>query len=505
MKIRTKFLLLICFIILSFTAIVVFDLLYSNEIAKLILLKDQGYNAITNLYTLNIETRGLLYSQSLDLAFREWKNNAVMHREAINNFLNSEYLLVLVQKNHKIAASFRLTLDNWNYIQAELEQIREKIDSNFSDELENSMGIYFIMEQRAGDMDVLTTCNLTDGVVQYLTGAILDYFTTINQEINTEAGRIETIYAMIKYVMIGCLIVVILAVFYFFLRSFSSRLQKMESILKSVSERDFSQDFNITGKDEIAGFAEYIRLSVHNLKDIFSKIKIHSNRTSALSSSVTSELSNSSKSLDHITDNIKSIKNDFENLNNNITTSSRSSTEIQQNLNLLSEQMQTQATTIVESSASIEEIIASINNISKVVQARRDSALNLIDEIRSRDVDMIETDVKIQDIHKNMEKIQEVISIINGIAGQINLLSLNAAIEAAHAGDSGKGFAIVADEIRKLAESTNSNSKQIGSYVSQITNMIQETSEVSNKSLAANKTTVDEVVRFAQLFEEISG
>jgi hypothetical protein len=141
-----------------------------------------------------------------------------------------------------------------------------------------------------------------------------------------------------------------------------------------------------------------------------------------------------------------------------------------------------QSAALEESSAAIEEMIASISNSSRVSEAKQRAVEELVSAARQGETDMESTVEAIAEITRSVEGIWEMIEVINGVASKTNLLSMNASIEAAHAGDAGKGFSVVASEIRRLAEATAENAKRISSTLRTVADQMGSTSRITQST-----------------------
>ena len=162
-----------------------------------------------------------------------------------------------------------------------------------------------------------------------------------------------------------------------------------------------------------------------------------------------------------------------------------------------------QALSVEESSKKTGHMVNSLKRVSEISRKEQDSIGRLLDvAVRAKEA-MQDTKQSVQGISQLIEGISSAIQIISSIAANTNLLSMNAAIEAAHAGDAGKGFAVVADEIRRLSESTRENSVSISRTLQNIIAGITLTARQSDETDKCIGEMVHELNTFAGVINEI--
>jgi len=176
---------------------------------------------------------------------------------------------------------------------------------------------------------------------------------------------------------------------------------------------------------------------------------------------------------------------------------------VQEKLSLLQDRSAGQFAAIEQSAAAVEQMIAMLSNASSIASGKRTQIEQLAAKAAQGEKDMEATVAAIDTISEGVQSIKELISIIHDIADETNLLAMNAAIQAAHAGAAGKSFAVVAAEVRKLAENTGGNANRISSSLGSILGRIRDSNGMTTRTGAGMKEISTDVAAMTSEMEHL--
>jgi methyl-accepting chemotaxis protein len=324
--------------------------------------------------------------------------------------------------------------------------------------------------------------------------------TMYTSEIKDSASPIfnKTLITVMISLVLGAVVTILI------IRSIVIPLRRLVGSTLAISEGDLTHEIEVKGKDEIAELAHSFKNMTDNLKQIITQVDMNTEQVAAAAEELTASADETTIATKQVASSIQEVASGAESQTVGIEKTVSTMKEITHGMDTMTTnfiQVNTLTQQAVrhaeEGGESVQHTVAQMNEIHRQVES---------------------SDVIIKSLYDRSKQVNEIIGVISDIANQTNLLALNAAIEAARAGEQGKGFAVVADEVRKLADQSQSSASQIAELIRAIqedTEKSVETMQLATKSvqdgiLVSNKTIekFDEILNgvrvMAPQIEEVS-
>ncbi len=261
----------------------------------------------------------------------------------------------------------------------------------------------------------------------------------------------------------------IVLVSFFGISTIISGIKVIHSHLKKLEQLNFSEELVLEGKNEISDIANSVNIVTQEVSKVLETINATSMENLAISEELT-------RSADIVGTNIGksgAIVND----------TATNTLHIQDEIVMY-----------VENAKQTKEDVIHAN---QRLDLARDEIISLTHKVQETSEVEIELTQKIETLSHEAEQVKNILNVISDIADQTNLLALNAAIEAARAGEHGRGFAVVADEVRQLAERTQKSLAEISATINVIVQSIMEASS----QMKHNSTEIEQLATISQSIE----
>ncbi|MEZ8695589.1 methyl-accepting chemotaxis protein [Vibrio lentus] len=309
--------------------------------------------------------------------------------------------------------------------------------------------------------------------------AVLDSFNvTAEEQLNSSLADASSIYdkGLFNAIAIGIVVTVFAAAIgYHIAHSVREPLTRILGTLEGLTEGDMTQRIDIRYDNEFSRVSRHINTLADNLRNILVKLNDAS-----------------------------------DDLTKTASVNQKTSSETQVQLNSQREQTATVATAMTEMSHSVQEVANSaqssltmVQQVESASESGRQIMNTNISTINKLEARLTESVSAVGELQQMSSQIGSILDVIRGIAEQTNLLALNAAIEAARAGEQGRGFAVVADEVRVLAQKTTQSTSEIETMISNLQSSSKTASNVIESCMSDMDMSVEQASSANSAMEEI--
>ena len=273
----------------------------------------------------------------------------------------------------------------------------------------------------------------------------------------------------------------------------TSPLKKVEAAMVEVGSGNFKTSVDYQSKDEIGTLSKQFGTMTKNVSHLIKEVSQSINKLAVSSETITENVEGLSLTSQEVTRAIEEITHGATDLASNVNERLLTGQQLSESINIIFSKL--------TNAKSVSSEMVTVNDLGRT----KIDALKFVFQETVDSTDAVSK--KVENLSVSSQAIETIVSTIKGISNQTNLLALNASIEAARAGEAGRGFSVVAEEIRKLAEQSATSAEEISSIIGEIVQIVSSTNQTvrgTQLSVESAKVNLDETVDvFAQIDQSV--